>query len=242
LTSITSPKTLLASFTSTDSDAYSLIGANCSVVVFQKFSVSIAGAISTTVQTVPVGVTSSKATTIGGPYSGSLTTSFLAPAGGGSITGLDWLLLTSFDETGSGPTAKVTYTRKALDPNGSGSVMTLPADTVLESFGVFSTELGGNVLEITGITDTDGAFGGASLDLIAVGAATAPAKITLSGGSSYKVPAGYEISVSGFDGTSVAAGGLFSLKGAPSIAVALDVSKHVIVPFSFTNTNVAPML
>jgi hypothetical protein len=242
LTSITSPKTLLASFTSTDSDAYSLIGANGSVVVFQKFSVSSAGAISTTVQTVPVGVTSSKATTIGGPYSGSLTTSFLAPAGGGSITGLDWLLLTSFDETGSGPTAKVTYTSKALDPNGSGSVMTLPADTVLESFGVFSTELGGNVLEITGITDTDGAFGGASLDLIAVGAATAPAKITLSGGSSYKVPAGYEISVSGFDGTSVAAGGLFSLKGAPSIAVALDVSKHVIVPFSFTNTNVAPML
>jgi len=35
---------------------------------------------------------------------------------------------------------------------------------------------------------------------------------------------------------------LFSLKGAPSIAVALDVSKHVLVPFSFTNTNVAPLL
>jgi hypothetical protein len=107
---------------------------------------------------------------------------------------------------------------------------------------VFSTELDGTVLEITGITDTDGGFGGASLELLAIGVAKAPAKLTLSSGSSYKVPAGYEISVSGFYGTSVAAGGLFSLKGAPAIAVALDVSKHVILPFSFTNTNVTPLL
>ena len=242
LTSITSPKTLLASFTSTESEGYSLIGANGSVVVFQKYSVSSAGAVSTTVQTVPVGVASSKATSIGGPYSGALLTSFLAPAAGGSITGLDWLLLTSRNETASSSTVKVTYTSEALNPNGSGAVMTLPADTVFESFGAFSTELGGNVLEITGITDTDGGFGGASLDLLSIGAATAPAKLTLSGGGGYKVPAGYEISVTGFYGTSVAAGGLFSLKGAPAIAVALDVSKHVIVPFTFTNTNVAPLL
>ena len=242
LTSITSSKTLLASFTSTASEGYSLIGANGSVVVFQKYSVSSAGAISTTVQTVPVGVTSTKATSIGGPYSGALMTSFLAPAGGGSITGLDWLLLTSRNETVSDSTAKVTYTSEALEPNGSGTVMTLPADTVFESFGVFSTELDGTVLEITGITDTDGGFGGASLELLAIGVAKAPAKLTLSSGSSYKVPAGYEISVSGFYGTSVAAGGLFSLKGAPAIAVALDVSKRVIVPFSFTNTNVTPLL
>ncbi len=55
LTSITTPKTLLASFTSTASDAYSLIGANGSVVAFQKYSVSSTGSISTTIQTVPVG-------------------------------------------------------------------------------------------------------------------------------------------------------------------------------------------
>ncbi len=177
LTSITSPKTLLASFTSTESEGYTLIGANGSVVVFQKYSVSSAGAMSTTVQTVPVGVTSSKATSIGGPYSGALMTSFLAPESGGS-TGLDWLLLTSFNQTVSGPTVKVTYKSEALNPNGSGSVSTLPADTVLESFGVFSTELNGNVLEITGITDTDGGFGGASLDLLAIGVATAPARLT----------------------------------------------------------------
>jgi hypothetical protein len=64
----------------------------------------------------------------------------------------------------------------------------------------------------------------------------------LSGGGSYRVPAGFEISVSGFSGTDIATGGLFSLKGAPATAVALDVSKHVIVPFTFTNTNVTPLL
>lgn len=242
LTSITTPKTLLASFTSTESEGYSLIGANGSVVVFQKYAVSSTGAMSATVQTVPVGITSGKATSIGGPYSGALMTSFLAPAAGGPITGLDWLLLTSRNETGSGPSAHVTYTSEVLDPTGSGAVMTVPADTVFESFGPFATEIGGSVLEITGITDTEGGFGGASLDVLAVGFAAAPAKLTLTGGGSYKVPAGYEISMTGFYGTSIATGGLFSLNGAPAIAVALDVSKHIIVPFSIKNTNVAPLL
>jgi hypothetical protein len=242
LTSITTPKTLLSSFTSSASEGYSLIGANGSVVVFQKYSISSTGSMSATVQTVPVGVTSGKATSIGGPYSGALMTSFLAPAGGGSITGLDWLMLTARNEIVSGPTVKVTYSSDVLDPNGSGIAMTVPANTVFESFGPFATELGGNVLEITGITDTDGAFGGASLDLLAVGMSSAPAKLTLTGGGSYKVPVGYEIGVSGFFGTNVASGGLVSLKGAPSIAVALDVRKHIIVPFSLAATNVAPML
>jgi hypothetical protein len=242
LTSITTPKTLLASFTSTASDAYSLIGANGSVVAFQKYSVSSTGSISTTIQTVPVGVTSSKATSIGGPYSGALIEGFLAPAGGTSITGPDWLLLTSLEETESGGVTKMSYTSEVLDPSGSATGVHLPADTVIESFGAFATELDGNVLEITGITDTDGGFGGATLDLLAVGSSAAPSKLTLSGGGSYKVPAGFEISVSGFYGTSVATGGLFSLKGAPATAVALDVSKHVIVSFSFTNTNVTPLL
>ncbi len=239
LTSITTPKTLLASFSSTESEGYSLIGANGSVVAFQKYSISSAGAMTTTIQTVPAGVTSSKATSIGGPYSGVLTTSFLAAADGGPITGPGWLLLTTQNETSP---AKVTYSSEILEPSGSGTVPHLPADTVIESFGVFTTELDGNVLEITGITDADGAFGGASLDLLAVGSAATPTKLTLTGGGSYKVPAGYMFSASGFLGTSVAAGGLFSIKGAPTIGAALDVSKHVIVPFSFPKTNVTPLL
>jgi hypothetical protein len=182
-----------------------------------------------------VGVTSSKATSIGGPYSGAVTQAFLAPAGGSS-TGADWLFVVNLDESSS---LKMSYTSEVLNPNGSGIVTPLPANTVIESFGPFSTELQGNVLEISGITDTDGGYGGASLALLAVGDAGSPSKLTLTGGGAYKVPAGYEMAVTGFYGTSVAGGDLISIKGAPGIAVALDVSKQIIVPFSFPDTNVA---
>jgi hypothetical protein len=239
LTSITTPKTLLEAFTSTPTESYSLIGSNGSVVIFQKNSVSSTG-LSTTLQTVPVGVTSSKATSIGGPYSGAVIQSFLAPAAGGSSSDPDWLFVVNLNE--GSPLTGMSYTSEILNPNGSGIIMRLPPDTVIESFGVFSTELDGNVLEIAGITDTDGGFGGATLALLAVGKVAPPSKVNLTGGSPYKVPAGYEMSVGGFYGTSVAGGALFSLKGAPSIGVALDVSKHVIVQFSLPETNVAPLL
>jgi hypothetical protein len=242
LTSIGSPKTLLTGLTNSLSEGYSLIGANGSEVVLQKYSVSSSGAESTTIETVPVGVTSSKATPIGGPYTGAVITSFIAPADGGPITGVDWLMVTTLDETTSGSSVKMTYTSEALAPNGAGIVMSVPANTAFQSFGPFTSELEGDVLEITGITDTDGAYGGASLELVSVGASSAPVKLTLSGGASYKLPAGYQLSTNGFLGTSVAAGGIYSLKGGPSMGLALDALKHVIVPFSFSNTNVMPML
>jgi hypothetical protein len=242
LTSIGSPKTLLTGLTNSSSEGYSLIGSDGSDVLFQKYSVSSAGAESTTIESVPVGITSSKTTSIGGPYAGAVITSFLAPADGGSITGLDWLIITTLDETTSASSVKMTYTSEVLAPNGAGSVMSVPANTALLSFGPFTSELEGDVLEITGITDTDGAYGGASLELLNVGASSAPVKLTLSGGASYKLPAGYQLSANGFLGTGVAAGGLYSVKGGPSMGFALDAVKHVIVPFTFSNTNVMPML
>jgi hypothetical protein len=242
LTSITAPKSLLTGLTNSSSEGYSLIGANGSVVVFQKYSVSSTGTASTTIETVPVGVTSSKATSIAGPYTGAVVTSLIAPADGGSITGTDWLILTSLDETMSGPTSKMTYSSEILDPNGLGTVASVPPNTLFQSFGPFTSELEGSVLEITGITDTDGAFGGATLELLGVGVSAVPAKLTLTGGASYKVPAGYQLSMNGFYGTSVAAGGLFSLTGGGSMGLALDAVKHVVVPLSFSDTNVSPML
>jgi hypothetical protein len=242
LSSLSTPKTLLTGLSDSSTAGYSLIGANGSAVVFQKYAVSSTGAESTTIEMVPVGVTSGKATLLGGPYAGAVITSFIAPAGGGSITGLDWLMLTNLDETVSGTTVKMTYASEVLDPNASGTVMTVPANTAFQSFGPFTTELVGNVLEITGITDTDGAFGGASLELLAVGTSSAPVKLTLNGGGSYKVPTGYQLSANGFYGTSVAAGGMFSVKGGVSMGLALDAVKHVIVPLSFSDTNVMPML
>jgi hypothetical protein len=241
LSDLAVPKTLLTGLSSSSSKGYSLIGANGANVIFQEYTVSGTGAVSTTIDRVPVGVTSSKPSALGGPFSGTLVTGVLAPADGGAITGLDWLLVTTLTETG-GATPSLTYASAILDPNGSGTVMSVPANTVLQSFGPFSTEVSGTVLEISGITDTDGGFGGASVALLAVGVSSPAKKLTLNGGAGYKVSAGYEVSASGFRGSSVATGGLFSLDGAPSMGLAIDTVKDTIVPLGFAHTNVMPLL
>ena len=231
LTALTTPKTLLTGLKSSSTGGYSLIGSDGTVVVFQNYSISGA-TVSTTVQTVPVGATSGSGKKIGGPYAGTLVTSFLAPT-----SGSDWLFLSTMSESASG----VSYSSEVLDPEDGATELKVPADTVWESFGPFSTELGGTVLQISGITDKDGGYGGATLSLVTAGASTSPTEITLTGGGSYQVPAGYVLSLTGFFGTSVGAGGLFSPTGA-SIGAAVNVSKHVIVPLPIANTNVMPLI
>jgi hypothetical protein len=112
---------------------------------------------------------------------------------------------------------------------------------VWQSFGSLTHELEGGVLEITGITDTNGGFGGASLNLWPVGGTSGMA-ITLTGGASYKVPANYWLFLGGFYGTPMAEGELISVKTQASSGAAFNASKRVIVPISFTNTNVMPIL
>jgi hypothetical protein len=97
------------------------------------------------------------------------------------------------------------------------------------------------VLQITGITDTNGGFGGASLNLWPVGG-TSGMPITLTGGASYKVPANYLLFLGGFYGTPMAEGELFSVTTQASSGVAFNASTRVIVPLSLLNTNVLPIL
>jgi hypothetical protein len=232
------PLTLLPGVTSSGAQQYSLIGSNTAVVVIEKFA--FAGTtFSTTLETVPVGVKSTSAKTIAGPYAAaSLWAGFLAaPTGQPAID--DQLFVSLRSETLSG-TPKVTYSSHLLAPSGV-SILTPPANTVWQAFGPLTNELNGEVLEITGITDTDGGFGGASLHVWPVGH-TSGLAITLTGGASYKVPATYILSAAGFYGTVIAEGALFSATNKPSMGVAINASKTVIVPFSMTATNVLPIL
>ena len=76
LSSLTAPLTLLPGVT--PSSDYSLIGSNTAVVVIDKFAVA-GTTFSTTLETVPVGVKSTSAKTIAGPYAGAaLMAGFLA--------------------------------------------------------------------------------------------------------------------------------------------------------------------
>lgn len=237
--SLTAPLMLLPGVTSSATLQYELLGSNTAVVVFEKSTVAGTG-VSTTLETVPVGVKSTAAKSIGGPFPGALFEGFLAaPKGEAAID--DQLFVTLQNRTISGTTVKVTYTSHLLRPSGT-SIVTPPANTVWQSFGSLTNELEGGVLEIAGITDTGGGYGGASLGLWPVGG-TSSIPIKLTGGASYKVPATYALSVEGFLGTPIGEGALISLKGEASIGVAINASSTVIVPISMAPaTNVFPML
>jgi hypothetical protein len=236
--SLTGLLTLLPGVTSSSTLQYNLIGSNTAVVVFDKSTFALTGE-STNIETVPVGVKSTSAKTIGGPYAGALFTAFLAaPKGQPAID--DQLFVSLANETISGTTVKVSYSSQLLSPS-TGKILTPPANTVWQSFGALTNELEGGVLEVTGITDTNGGFGGASLELWPVGGTSGMA-ITLTGGASYKVPANYELFLSGFYGTAMAEGALLSRKNQASIGAAFNASKRVIVPISLLNTNVLPIL
>jgi hypothetical protein len=211
----------------------SLIGSNDSVLLFQNYSES-SSSITSTVFSVPVGVSSASATTIGGPYSGTLGTTFLASPTGKAAG--DLLFLTAVDETASA----VSYSSQVLTTGGTLAAK-LP-NTVLGSFGPLSPELDGNIFEIDGITDTKGGNGGGTINSAGL-ESLEPTPLTTAGGSDYVVPAGYVISLEGFDGTSVATGFLFSAANptAPYIGAAVDVSQHAILPISLSNTSIAAL-
>jgi hypothetical protein len=209
----------------------SLIGSNGSLLVFQTYSESAAG-ITSTVFSVPEGKLSTKATTIGGPFAGLLVSTLMASPTA-SVSG-DLLFLSTMDETKTG----VSYSSDLLTPSGKVVETALPNTVWGEIFG--SPEPTANLLQIKGITDTDGGYGGATINLFNLESLETTALTTASDGS-YVVPKGYIVELSGFYGTGIGAGMLIPIgdPSAPYIGAAVDVSHHVILPFDLKNTSVS---
>jgi hypothetical protein len=218
----------------TDTEGSSIIGSNDSELLYQNYSESASG-ITSSVFGIPEGKSSTSATAIGGPYSGTLETTFLASPTGNTAN--DLLFLTAMDETGSA----VSYSSQVLTAGGT-LAETFPSNTVLGSFGPLSPQLDGNLLEIDGITDTDGGYGGGTVNSLSL-EFLEPTPLTLSGGGAYTVPAGYVLSLSGFYGTGIGTGFLFSTatSTAPYIGAAVDASQHVILPINLANSSVFPL-
>jgi hypothetical protein len=102
--------------------------------------------------------------------------------------------------------------------------------------------LAGNIWQVKGITDTGGSYGGGTINLVSVSSALTATALTTTDGAAYTVPSGYYVTLVGFYGTDVATGALSEPTTGASIGAAVDVSKHVILPISLTNTNVTPLL
>jgi hypothetical protein len=215
--------------------SYDLLGANTSVLVFYSSTIS-GSSISSTLLSVPVTTLSTNATTIGGPFTGAIysSSSFLQPATAGEPS-TDLVFVNVLDVNSGGGGTTYSYSSEVVTPGGT-------VKKALTSNSVFlydaASFLSGSALQITGITDTAGGYGGGTFNAVNVGTLASTA-LTTTGGAAYTVPAGY---VSGFTQLSTTIGaGLLAPMGASSAVSdggAYDLSKDLIVPISLTNTNV----
>jgi hypothetical protein len=215
--------------------AYQLIGSNDTVLVYQVYS--LATPSTATLYTVPVGKTSTSPTTIGGPYKDLVMTAFLAAPKANDPAG-NILFATLYSKSTSGV---VKYSSVAIPPNGPfGQLPT--ANSAYESFGTVVGETTGTVWQVTGITDTDGGWGGGKIHHINVSTLKGPV-FTTTGGADYVVPAGYAGFLQGFISNSVAIGGLLNQNSAdptaPSLGLGANLSKNFILSIGLPNTNMS---
>jgi hypothetical protein len=217
------------------SAASSLLWSNDSALLFENYSASGGGTESYSLESIPIGAPSASATVISGPDSGVLVTSFMASPTG-TDTAADILFTSTLNQSG----ATAGYSSQVM--TAGGTLEQSASNTVIASFGTLSTELAGDVYEISGITDTSGSYGGGTVELLNVGS-LAGTPMTTTDGAAYTLPAGYLISMFGFYNTNIAVGTLLSRTPAvPEIGTAVDVSKHCILPIALANTNVAAFL
>jgi hypothetical protein len=215
--------------------SYDLLGANGSVLVF--YSSTISGASTTsTLLSVPVTTLSATPTTIGGPFTGGIysSSSFLEPTTlGEPSTDLVFVNVLSVS-TGGGGTS-TTYSSEVLTPTGTvKQALTSNSVFLFDGASAFS----GSALQITGITDTSGGYGGGTFYAVNLATLVSTA-LTTTGEAAYTVPAGDISGVSGLANT-IGAGLLVPRGGVgASVGLAYDLSKDLIVPIALTNTNVS---
>jgi hypothetical protein len=228
----TTPKTLYAGSTPAGSE-YQLYGTSDSLLTFQDSSFSASGP-QATFYTVPDDSGSSAPNPIAGPYAGIATAAFLAaPAPGEASKSL--LYQTIRSQTG----AKVSYSSVAVPPGGPLGESVL-ANSAYESFGVLTSQLTGTVWRVTGITDTNGAWGGGKISQVNVGSGTTTIATT-AGGADYVIPASYLGALSAYASNAVAFGTLAqptATPTAPDVGLGYDLEKNFALPIGIANTNV----
>lgn len=186
---------------------------------------------SSSIVTLPVGKPATP-TRIAGPFSGAAVPT-LCPATSGDVSS-DVLLVNVIATTSAGATTTATSSTEILTPAG---VVEQPV--LNDSAFVAAPGCGfGSVLQVRGITDTTGGYGGGTVSALNLGSFVATQLATTSGNGSYPVPAGDFLGATFLTNT-VGLGAVIPVAGGASGGVAVDLAKNLLVPVSVAGSNVS---
>jgi hypothetical protein len=211
--------------------SYLLLGTDDSVLAFQ-FLTTIGSPIGTTTNffySIPIGTTSTTATTLGGPYVGNVTAVVASPKladFAGTVIFVDII------NKLAGTPQQTAYSSVALPLSGTTNTTPL-ANSSYPPMGPT------RIVQVTGITDVDGGQGGGTLSNIDLNTLQGTI-LTTTGGQPYVIPAGYVPGPVSF-GSNFVGGQLVPFPGTtgPSIGLAGDLSNNFILPINLPNTNVS---
>ncbi len=226
--------------------SYQLIGSNDSVLAFQYSNdpSSDPTKATATLYTVPVGTTTTTPTTLATyPTGDTLQGAFLAvPSGSGLSSSV--LFATVRHATGTVPPLTIAYSAVSIPLNG-GTAPAPIANSIYGALAIVSNRLTDSVWQVTGITDTDGGYGGGTANSVNV-AGLADTPFTTTGGGNYVFSTGFIGSLFAISSNNIAIGDFFNepavlLGGQLQVeGVAADLSKNFLYPIILTNTEVFP--
>jgi hypothetical protein len=233
------------SYTSTVGTSYRLIGSNDSVVAFQYTSgTSDPTKATATLYTMPVGASTTTPTTLANYGTGdTLQVAFLAVPSGGALSS-SVLFATVQNAKGTFPALTYAYSAVSIPLNG-GTAPAPIANSIYGALAIVSNRLTDSVWQVTGITDTDGGYGGGTANTVNV-ASLADTPFTTTGGGNYVFSTGFIGSLFAISSNNIAIGDFFNepavILGGPLQVegVAADLSKNFLYPIAITNTEVFP--
>jgi hypothetical protein len=226
---------------------YLLIGGNDSVVAFEFYSPGADDTKSTAaLYSVPVGKTTATPTTIASYPAGSfIPEAFLAaPSGDGLSSSI--LFATVRKDTGTATAPVYAYSAVSFPLNGGAGPGPI-ANSVYLPLSVITSRLTDNVFQVTGITDTNGGYGGGTANTVNVSNLT-DTPFTTTGGGHFVFSPGFNGFIEAISSNNIAIG-FFDNQPAtnsgqatiPQInGAAADLSSNFLYQIVVQNTLVTP--
>jgi hypothetical protein len=232
-------------------NGYQLIGSNDSVLAFEFYSEPFTNGVedptkaTATIYTIPVGTTTTTPTMLASyPAGNQLEFAFLSTPSGSALSS-SALFATVRNATGTIAAPTIKYSAVTLPLNGAAGPPAI-TNSVYSPLAIISTRLSDSVWQVTGITDTNGGYGGGTANSVNVGT-LADTPFTTVGGGDYAFTAGFvgdlfaissnNIALGFFENAPAAISGTASLQ---EDGAAADLSKNFLYVVSLPNTYIAP--